>query len=244
MTGWISDWLRDIVLIILLATFVDLLIPNNALQRYVKVVVSLIILLTVLSPVIALLKADFTPESALRQAAAQPDAQTGAQPLPELDAILRDGELMRQEREQQALELVAAEIERHAAAETERLYPVRVVAAEVRLAGRGGDEQPRVAAISLVLAQAGEPEEEPRRERGGDAAEVIAVEAVGAVAPVDIAVPRRGQPAASAGAADSAGERQDDEGDPQRSQLARSVTRFLAEYWEVAEQKVQVAWQS
>lgn len=73
MTAWLSGWLRDIVLIILLATFVDLLIPNNSLQRYVKVVVSLIILLTILSPVISFLKEDRAVNQALEQASGKKD---------------------------------------------------------------------------------------------------------------------------------------------------------------------------
>ena len=240
MTGWLSDWLRDIVLIILLAAFVDLLIPNNTLQRYVKVVVSLIILLTVLSPVISLIKADLTPESALRQAAALQSEQP-AQSMPELAAILRDGERLRQEREDQTLDMVAAEIELHATAETERMYPVRVVAADVRLAGRSGDEEPQVASIALVLAQpdTGEREDASSPDSGTGAAKPIKVEAVEAVARVGIAVSQSPgeQPVGLSG------DSRDDEDDPQRNELARQISRFLAQYWGVAERNVQVAWQ-
>jgi stage III sporulation protein AF len=59
MMDWLSIWLREIILVILLATFIDLLLPGSSMQRYVKVVVSLFILMTILSPLIMLLKTDF-----------------------------------------------------------------------------------------------------------------------------------------------------------------------------------------
>ncbi|MHA7962789.1 stage III sporulation protein AF [Paenibacillus sp. CAU 1782] len=58
MIGWLSQWLRDIVAVILLAAIVELLLPNKAMQRYARLVVGLIILLTILSPVLKLLQED------------------------------------------------------------------------------------------------------------------------------------------------------------------------------------------
>ncbi len=58
MIGWLSQWLRDIVAVILLAAIVELLLPNKAMQRYARLVVGLIILLTILSPVLRLLQED------------------------------------------------------------------------------------------------------------------------------------------------------------------------------------------
>ncbi|MGC5324412.1 stage III sporulation protein AF [Brevibacillus sp. SYSU BS000544] len=44
-------WLKKIILLVLLAAFLDLILPNTNLQRYVKMVMGLIILMTILSPV-------------------------------------------------------------------------------------------------------------------------------------------------------------------------------------------------
>ena len=60
--GWIGDTLKTIILVILLAVFVDLIIPGKAMQRYVKVVISLFILMTILQPVLQLLHTDFNLE--------------------------------------------------------------------------------------------------------------------------------------------------------------------------------------
>lgn len=49
--GWLSNWLQELIMIVLLATFVDMLLPNRSMERYVKLVLSLLILLTLLSPI-------------------------------------------------------------------------------------------------------------------------------------------------------------------------------------------------
>lgn len=48
--GWLSNWLQELIMIVLLATFVEMLLPNRSMERYVKLVLSLLILLTLLSP--------------------------------------------------------------------------------------------------------------------------------------------------------------------------------------------------
>src|SRR5690554_5046543 len=91
MTEWLNEWLKDIVLIILVATFVDLLIPNNSLGRYVKVVISLIILLTIMSPIIEFLKEDIVINQALEQASGGTNGSRA------LNLILEDGEKLKSE---------------------------------------------------------------------------------------------------------------------------------------------------
>lgn len=59
MVDWLSSWLREIILVVLFAVVTDMLLPNNTMQRYIKVVVSLFILLTILSPVLSLIRSDF-----------------------------------------------------------------------------------------------------------------------------------------------------------------------------------------
>jgi stage III sporulation protein AF len=51
---WISDWIRQIILIIFIATFIDLLLPSTSLERYVKLIMGLIIIVSILQPVLQL----------------------------------------------------------------------------------------------------------------------------------------------------------------------------------------------
>ncbi|MCM3784116.1 stage III sporulation protein AF [Neobacillus mesonae] len=55
---WLSGWLRELILVVLLATFVDMLLPNRSMERYVKLVLSLLILLTLISPIFNLFNSD------------------------------------------------------------------------------------------------------------------------------------------------------------------------------------------
>ncbi len=51
---WISDWIRQIILILFIATFIDLLLPSSSLDRYVKLVMGLIIIMAILQPILKL----------------------------------------------------------------------------------------------------------------------------------------------------------------------------------------------
>jgi stage III sporulation protein AF len=55
---WVSDWIRQIILIIFIATFIDLLLPSSSLERYVKLIMGLIIIVSILQPVLQLILRD------------------------------------------------------------------------------------------------------------------------------------------------------------------------------------------
>lgn len=53
--AWLSSWLKEVIMVVLLASFVDLILPSRSMERYVKLVLSLLILLTLLGPLIKIL---------------------------------------------------------------------------------------------------------------------------------------------------------------------------------------------
>lgn len=55
---WLSEWIKQIILLVLVATFIDLLLPNQSLDRYVKLVLGLLIILAILTPILQLLNQD------------------------------------------------------------------------------------------------------------------------------------------------------------------------------------------
>lgn len=99
--GWLGEWLRSVVAVILLAAFVDLFLPSNAMQRYVKAVISLIILLTLLTPVLQLLERKFSVDQLLSAAASQQErtlmltAERNSAPMKSLEVITRDAEKLK-----------------------------------------------------------------------------------------------------------------------------------------------------
>ncbi|MFW5433092.1 stage III sporulation protein AF [Paenibacillus apiarius] len=109
--SWLGQWLKEIIMIILLATFIDLLLPNRTMQRYVKLMLSLIILLTLLSPVLKLFDAKVTDELAEQwNAMLSSGTEAAGSDRTSLANIQQQGEQLARERQADALRLAALEI--------------------------------------------------------------------------------------------------------------------------------------
>lgn len=55
---YITGWITEIILLILLAVVLEMLLPNSNMQRYVRMVVGLLLLLALLSPVLSIFNTD------------------------------------------------------------------------------------------------------------------------------------------------------------------------------------------
>lgn len=55
---FITEWIRNIIVFLLLATILHLILPNSNLQKYVKFVVSLLLVVLILTPLFKLLQTD------------------------------------------------------------------------------------------------------------------------------------------------------------------------------------------
>jgi len=110
----LGGWLKQIVLVVLLATFIDLLLPNRTMQRYVKLVVSLFILMTILSPVMQLFGSSATVDGWSVAGTAAPQAGGGpaqGKSIPALGEVLSEGERVARERNEHSLAMLAARLE-------------------------------------------------------------------------------------------------------------------------------------
>lgn len=120
MMDALGDWLKQIVLVVLLATFIDLLLPNRTMQRYVKLVVSLFILMTILTPVLQLLGTNVNVrmlaasegwriDGSMGNPSGGSGGRTGAGPsMPALGELLSEGEELARRRNEQSLQALAA----------------------------------------------------------------------------------------------------------------------------------------
>jgi stage III sporulation protein AF len=120
---WLADWLKSIIFVLLLATFADILLPNQTMQRYVKTVMSLFILLTLLQPVVSLfhkqtsmeelfagVEAHLQRSSDSRTAAVFSPTQGVSAPMQTLDDIGRQAEQLKARQEEQSRQLVQKQI--------------------------------------------------------------------------------------------------------------------------------------
>lgn len=58
MVNWLSNWAQGIIVAIVIATLIELILPNGSSRKYVKVVIGIYILFTIISPMITKFKKD------------------------------------------------------------------------------------------------------------------------------------------------------------------------------------------
>ena len=52
MIDWISTWAQSIIIAVIIATIIEMILPNGSSKKYIKVVTGVYILFTIISPVI------------------------------------------------------------------------------------------------------------------------------------------------------------------------------------------------
>jgi stage III sporulation protein AF len=102
-----AAWLKHIIAVVLLASLVDLLLPNKTMQRYVRLVAGLFVLLTVATPVLQGIKGDFGQKLAADMESAQRSPDYAPDQLAQIEA---DGAKLRGKQQSLAADLVAAEL--------------------------------------------------------------------------------------------------------------------------------------
>lgn len=161
---WLGDWLKSVIMVVLFAAFVDLILPSKAFERYARLVLSLLILLTLLSPIIQLLTDP--PENLLAQ-----ELERQEKGLPEeiqLQQILAQAEKMKDMQRSQSLQWAGHELARVMKKEIEQETGEAVHEVQVMLSAvEGKDKEYTSAAIRQVdvrLAGDGLADEEEIKE--------------------------------------------------------------------------------
>lgn len=158
---WLASWLKSIILIIMLATFVDILLPNQTMQRYVKTVMSLFILLTLLQPVLTLFQKNASIDRMLSEANAMFTGasvpvlgvlQGGSADMQTVGSIERQAEQLKQRQEQQSQRLVQQQVSDLMKRSIEQTTGVKVTSLQVEVTN---DKQGQ-AQIHKVFVQAAE----------------------------------------------------------------------------------------
>jgi len=61
MIAIVTNWVKTIIFVVLFASFLELLLPNSSMQRFVRVIMGLFIMLAILNPVIDVVQNHFIP---------------------------------------------------------------------------------------------------------------------------------------------------------------------------------------
>lgn len=232
MTAWISQWLREIILIVLFAAFVDLLLPNNALQRYVKVAVSLMILLTILSPVVKLLRSDLDLQQKTVQAIG---SITGE--LPPLAAVLEAGGKLRVEAEGRSARLVEQQLASMIRDELASELSVYADQVEVRVLPSGEDGEAKLSQVRLVLSENGEGDEGGELQTQAASSGQISA-GIRSIEPVQVRVSWKESDATMAAQMDASVETSD------RIQTRKHITAHLRQWLGVEDLAVLIDWKT
>ncbi|WP_160033455.1 stage III sporulation protein AF [Paenibacillus sp. An7] len=156
---WLSGWLRELILVVLLATFVDMLLPNRSMERYVKLVLSLLILLTLITPLINLLSSE--PDARLKEALRDWTKDGGQIQAMTLDDILDQGEKLHKQQDLKAREWAAKEVADQIKEQIERETELPVESVSVILGTeKKTDKSAELTSITSVKVTMGQSNED------------------------------------------------------------------------------------
>ncbi|MBN2909860.1 stage III sporulation protein AF [Polycladomyces sp. WAk] len=211
MIELISDWLRQIVLLVLIATFIDLLLPNHSMDRYVKLVMGLLIILAILSPVFSLIRKDWDVS-----ALAFRNGGTDVQDMTSLESIRQRGETLSRTQDRLIKEQAEDQMAQSIRREVENRFHVTVTSVHVQAAPPADNRPPGVSLVSLVVI----PEDPGSREGR------TSVAPVKEVGPVEIDTMKQ-EPVKQEGAGNEA--------------LYRRIRTYLEETWHLRPGQIRVS---
>jgi stage III sporulation protein AF len=153
---WLGGWLKTVIMVILLATFVDLLLPSNTMQKYVKTVMSLFILLTLLSPVLELFQSKWSVEQMINAAAVKQNKMDTLIPsgqrmeMTSLEAIAKDADKLKAAGETQSQDLLQTQIAALMKEDLQKLTELEVIHVEVK-AKVDNNGKPMISDVQVTL---------------------------------------------------------------------------------------------
>lgn len=147
---WLADWLNELILLILVATFLDMLLPNNSLDRYVKLVMGLLIIMAILHPIFQLINNQIDWENLTLA----PEVVTETSQIPSMEQIKKDGEKLQERQVHYLQEQLQGSVEEWTKKQLENNYAVEVmnVEAETEL---NEEKVPVLKRLSVVVQPSG-----------------------------------------------------------------------------------------
>lgn len=124
MLSTITDLVRNVALIVLLAGFLEMLLPSSEMKRFVKVVMGLFILVSILNPLLSLFQ-----KNSVYEVTAWQDPNQEA----ELASIISNGEQLSQELNEEAMEVYSKRMAKQIEAVTKLIKGVSWVEADVEV---------------------------------------------------------------------------------------------------------------
>ncbi|MET3507583.1 stage III sporulation protein AF [Halalkalibacter oceani] len=210
---YITEWLTTIILLILFATVLELMIPNSAMQRYVKMVVGLMLLVVMLQPLLSIFQDDV--DSWLFALTTEETNRAEQNVTNSINLQKREIELGQRA---YISEQVAVQLESQVEDMLEEEHHLNIAQVEVELAEDAGAEEPfteqQVKAVHVEV-QEREREDELEPSDAVDAVEVVRID-------TSLSVESQASP---------------------RTDELSNIVPLLSEYWDIPEEMISIAWE-
>lgn|GEM_PF-889279 len=206
----VQEMVRNVTALILLAAFMELILPSSSMQKYVKVVMGLFLIVCILGPVMSLINRNMTVEVSAWQF---PDQSR------ELNSIMENGRNISLESEKMALEEYGQRLEAQVEALVALNPGVGAVKAKVEVSGKDKLAAGRIERVLLLV--------EPRQSSGaaGEGESIIPE-----IEPINVG--QGSTPAPDTGAPVA--------GDSGSEAMIRQVRETVSNFYGIPEEKVQV----
>lgn len=237
--SWLNDWLKQLILIILLASFIELLLPSQTMQRYVRTVIGLFLLLALLSPVFQLVHADWNADRWVAAAVDSMESRgnpslSGTKTVASLAAIMEKSGELKRGHEQEAVRLTEIKLADEIKADIEQTMRPRasVTSVQVRTnldhSGTPFIEKVEVALSYKSGSRASEDHRSDANEQSAERRGIAEIKPVDVriepVRPQETAKPTAAMPDPSAGG----------------EQLIRDTIALLGKEWHIPEERIAV----
>ncbi|QKG84216.1 stage III sporulation protein AF [Kroppenstedtia pulmonis] len=168
MVELLGGWLKQIVILVLLATFMDLLLPNHTMERYVKLIMGLLIILAILSPVFQFLRDDLDLSTLI----AGKFEETGEETSTSVKTINQKGKDLSRKQDQLIHEQVEQDMAEAIQKDVEKEFKVEVIRSHVKT----GEKKDRlyIRKVHLVI----DPTTDPRTEKKNEIKPVEEVDTI------------------------------------------------------------------
>ncbi|SMO39964.1 stage III sporulation protein AF [Melghirimyces algeriensis] len=145
MIELMSNWLKQIVVLVLIAVFIDLLLPNNTMEKYVKLVMGLLIILAILSPILQLIQQDLDLKSL-----AFNERNIGDANLASLSSIQEESKKLKESQKRLTHDEVQMRLAEMIRNKVEDQFDVEVVQSRVRIQSKK-ESSPQIIGVTLKV---------------------------------------------------------------------------------------------
>lgn len=243
---WLGGWLKQLILVVMLAAFVDLMLPNQAMQRYAKTVIGLFMLLVLLTPVFEIFQKHWDADKLiaeaenLQQSKSMLASADGIGPkvadgkgTDSLNRILEQSEQLKKSSAKQAMQLAETRIaeEMKVGLEKNEGLPVEKVVVTLMLDDKGN---PAIRHVQVTLSNKKEPPDAGKSSGGSGTDGKASVDSpIGEVKPVVIDIPPiKNESVTRKGTEASALEEADNR--------VRQTVGYMGREWQVPKDRIEV----